>query len=93
MTEQETTHQGPGVYGGLETHRGHRHACPAPDCGPQGVRIIANDPEDDDGVHIHFPEIDYLDTQVWSADIGISTEALRELRDAINEHLGKETAA
>ena len=33
MTEQET-HQGPGVYGGWETHRGARHACPAPDCGP-----------------------------------------------------------
>ena len=35
MTEQET-HQGAGVYGGWETHRGTRHACPAPDCGPTG---------------------------------------------------------
>lgn len=92
MTVQET-HQGPGVYGGLETHRGDRHACPAPDCGPQGVRIIPN-PDDEDGVLVHFPDIDYLDTQAWSADIGISIDALRELRDAIDKHLAtKENVA
>lgn len=91
MTEQET-HQGPGVYGGLETHRGARHACPAPDCGPQGVRIVPNHPDDDEGVTIHFPEVDYVDTQAWSADIGISTEALRELRDPIGKHLDTQEA-
>lgn len=88
MTEQETTHQGPGVYGGLETHRGHRHECPAPDCGPQGVRIVPNHPDDDEGVTIHFPQVDYCDTQVWSVDVGVSTDTLRELRDAIDNHLG-----
>ncbi|MFJ1900470.1 hypothetical protein [Streptomyces sp. NPDC088115] len=93
MTKQET-HQGPGVYGGLETHRGARHECPAPDCGPQGVRIVSNDPKDDDGVHIHLPQVDYVDTQVWSVDVGISTDTLRELRDAIDKHLAaKEEAA
>lgn len=86
MTEQET-HQGPGVYGGLETHRGARQACPAPDCGPQGVRITPN-PDNEDAVLVHFPDIDYLNTQVWSADIGISMDALRELRDAIDRRLG-----
>ncbi|WP_052457539.1 hypothetical protein [Streptomyces sp. AcH 505] len=87
MTEQET-HQGPGVHGGLETHRRARHECPAPDCGPQGVRVVPNHPDDDEGVTIHFPEVDYVDiTQVWSVDVGISTEALRELRDAIDKHL------
>ncbi|MCX4792545.1 hypothetical protein OG369_42990 [Streptomyces sp. NBC_01221] len=92
MTKQET-HQGPGVYGGLETHRGARHTCPAPDCGPQGVRISPN-PDDEDSVLIHFPDVGYADTQAWSADIGISTEALRELRDAIDRHLAtKENAA
>ncbi|MEU6016900.1 hypothetical protein ABZ826_23480 [Streptomyces sp. NPDC047515] len=92
MTEQET-HQGPGVYGGWETHRGNRHTCGAPDCGPQGVRIVPN-PDGEDSVLIHFPEVDYADTSVWSVDVGISTEALKELRDAIDKHLGtKETAA
>lgn len=90
MTEQET-HQGPGVYGGSETHRGARHACPGPDCGPQGVRIAPN-PDDEGGVLIHFPEVDYMDTQVWSADVGISTDALRELRAAIDVHLAGRAA-
>ena len=91
MTEQET-HQGAGVYGGWETHRGTRHACPAPDCGPQGIDITPN-PDDENGVLIHFPEVDYVDTQVWSVDVGVSTDTLRELRDAIDKHLAKETAA
>jgi len=91
MTEQET-HQGPGVYGGWETHRGRRHACPAPDCGPQGIDITPN-PDDENSVLIHFPEVDYVDTQVWSVDVGVSTDTLRELRDAIDKHLAKETAA
>lgn len=87
MTQQETTHQGPGVYGGWETHRGHRDACPAPDCGPQGVVITAN-PDDENSALIHFPEVAYYDTQVWSVDVGVSTDTLRELRDAIDSHLG-----
>ncbi|MER5277751.1 hypothetical protein ABT025_18610 [Streptomyces sp. NPDC002809] len=92
MTEQET-HQGPGVYGGLETHRGQRHECPAPDCGPQGVHITPN-PDGEDSALIHFPEVDYVDTQTWCVDIGISADALRELRDAIDKHLAaKETTA
>ncbi|MFB8122053.1 hypothetical protein ACFVG1_12770 [Streptomyces bacillaris] len=91
MTEQETTHQGPGVYGGMETHRGHRHECPAPDCGPQGARIVPNDPGDDEGVTIHLPQVDYVDTQVWSVDVGVGTDTLRELRDAIDNHLGIST--
>ncbi|MFJ2279278.1 hypothetical protein ACIOEZ_34580 [Streptomyces sp. NPDC087866] len=90
MTEQET-HQGPGVYGGWETHRGARHECPAPDCGPQGVRVIQNHP---DGFTIHLPDVDYYDdTRPCSVDIGVSRGTLRELRGAIDQHLTKENTA
>ncbi|MFE9850286.1 type II toxin-antitoxin system HicB family antitoxin [Streptomyces sp. NPDC005576] len=58
----------------------------------QGIRIVPNHPDDDEGVTVHFPEVDYVDTQVWSVDLGLSTEALRELRDAIDRHLGQPAA-
>jgi hypothetical protein len=58
------------------------------DCDPQGIRIVPNDPVDDEGATIHFPQVDYCDTQVWSVDVGVSTDTLRELRDAIDQHLG-----
>jgi hypothetical protein len=64
---------------------------PAPDCEPQGVRIVPN-PGVEGSVIVHLPEIDYVDTQVWSADIGISVDALRELRDASDQHLGSDAA-
>jgi hypothetical protein len=36
---------------------------------------------------IHLPEFTYLDTQAWSADIGIPEAALRDLQDTITRHL------
>ncbi|MFJ8006146.1 hypothetical protein [Streptomyces fagopyri] len=42
---------------------------------------------DGDGVLVHLPQVNYLDTQVWSVDIGLTPEALRELRDAATTHL------
>ncbi|MGW0795969.1 hypothetical protein [Streptomyces sp. NPDC002692] len=42
---------------------------------------------DGSGVLVHLPQITYLDTQVWSADIGLTPEALRDLRDAVTTHL------
>lgn len=47
---------------------------------------ITLDP-DRGGVILHLPQITHLDTQVWSADIGLTNEALRELRDAATTHL------
>jgi hypothetical protein len=41
----------------------------------------------DDGVLLHLPEITYLDTQIWAADIGLTTGALQALRDAATVHL------
>ncbi|MFD7868028.1 hypothetical protein [Streptomyces sp. NPDC059783] len=49
--------------------------------------MVSNHPDDDEGFTIHFPEVDYIDGQVWSVDVGISPDALRELRDAIDQHL------
>jgi len=85
MSSQNTeTHQGPGVYGGWETHRGSSAECSAPDCGPKGTRITRDDV---DSVIIHLPEFRYLDTQAWSMDVGVSVDALRELRDVIDTYL------
>jgi thymidylate synthase (FAD) len=39
----EDTHLGPGVYGGLETHRGRRENCSAPDCGNATELDITDD--------------------------------------------------
>ncbi|MEU9947052.1 hypothetical protein [Streptomyces sp. NPDC047939] len=52
--------------------------------------MVPNRPDVAEGVTIHFPEVDYVDTQPWSADVGVSTDALRELRDAIDTHLAAE---
>lgn len=35
---------------------------------------------DGDGVILHLPEITYLDTQTWSADIGLTAEGLAALK-------------
>lgn len=48
---------------------------------------IKADPGNPDQVLIHFPEFGYLDTQVWSADLGIPADALPGLRAAIDSHL------
>lgn len=42
---------------------------------------------DGDGVLLHLPEITYLDTQVWSADIGLTTSNLLLLREAATAYL------
>ncbi len=38
---------------------------------------------DRDGVILHLPEINYLDTQVWSVDVGLSRAAMEALRGAL----------
>lgn len=35
---------------------------------------------DGDGVILHLPDITYLDTQVWSVDIGLTQAGLDALR-------------
>jgi hypothetical protein len=40
-------------------------------------------------VVIHLPEFTYLDTQVWSVDIGIPADALPALRAAIDAYGGR----
>lgn len=42
---------------------------------------------DGDGFLLHIPEVTYLDTQVWSVDIGLTTDGLRALRDAADTEL------
>lgn len=54
---------------------------------------ITADPDRGDQVLIHFPEFGHLDTQVWSADLGIPAASLPALRDAIAEHMRGEEAA
>jgi hypothetical protein len=39
---------------------------------------------DGDGVILHLPEFTYLDTQVWSVDIGLTHAALADLRNLLN---------
>lgn len=46
---------------------------------------ISPDPDRPDSVILHLPYITYLDTQVWSADIGLSEDALAALRLALTE--------
>lgn len=41
---------------------------------------IAPDPDLPDTVILHLPDITHLDTQVWSADIGLNARALEALR-------------
>ncbi|WP_327268785.1 hypothetical protein OG233_14005 [Streptomyces sp. NBC_01218] len=41
----------------------------------------------DGEVLLYLPEVTYLDTQVWSVDVGLTGPALVELRDAIDNHL------
>jgi hypothetical protein len=41
----------------------------------------------EDGVVLHIPEVTYLDTQVWSVDVGLTVEGLRALRDAADAEL------
>ena len=40
---------------------------------------------DGDGVILHLPQISYLDTQVWSVDIGLTHEGLAALRNVLNQ--------
>ncbi|MFG2670516.1 hypothetical protein [Streptomyces sp. NPDC048445] len=51
---------------------------------PEAIQIAGNARGD---VLLHLPGITYLDTQVWSADVGLTVAALAELRDAIDNHL------
>ncbi|MCX4543811.1 hypothetical protein [Streptomyces sp. NBC_01565] len=46
-------------------------------------RITPN--PDDEGVIIHLPNINYLDTQAWSVDIGLTHADLAALRAALAE--------
>jgi len=41
-------------------------------------------PTSDGGALLHLPEITYLDTQVWAADIGLTADGLRNLRAALD---------
>ncbi len=41
-------------------------------------------PNPDGGVILHLPDITHLDTQVWSVDIGLTDDALADLRTALN---------
>jgi hypothetical protein len=50
---------------------------------PEPIRVTA----DGEDVLVHLPQINYLDTQAWAADVGITTAALWELRDAATAHL------
>ncbi len=46
---------------------------------------ITPDPDLPDVVILHLPDITHLDTQVWSADIGLSSAALAALRLSLTE--------
>ncbi|MGY1549541.1 hypothetical protein [Streptomyces sp. MN6] len=46
---------------------------------------ITPDP-DGNGFILHLPEITHLDTQVWSADVGLTAEGLAALRAALAHH-------
>jgi hypothetical protein len=46
---------------------------------------VTPDPDRPDAVILHLPDITYLDTQVWSADIGLSGAALAALRLSLTE--------
>jgi hypothetical protein len=41
---------------------------------------------DGDGVILHLPEITYLDTQVWSVDIGLTHAGLAALRALLHDN-------
>jgi hypothetical protein len=45
---------------------------------------ITPDP-DGDGVILHLPDITYLDTRVWSVDIGLTQAGLDSLRALLGE--------
>ncbi|MFE9844723.1 hypothetical protein [Streptomyces goshikiensis] len=45
---------------------------------------------DGDGVTLHLPEITYLDTQVWSVDIGLTPAGLAALRDLLTQDDGSQ---
>jgi hypothetical protein len=49
--------------------------------------VVEITPAPDDGVRIHFPEFNYLDTQVWALDVGLPAGGLRPLRDAADRYL------
>ncbi|MFJ4925344.1 hypothetical protein [Streptomyces sp. NPDC088736] len=54
---------------------------PAPaDRSAEKPRVTVNP---DSGVILHLPEITYLDTQVWSVDIGLTDAGLESLRAAL----------
>jgi hypothetical protein len=46
---------------------------------------ITPDPDRPDAVILHLPDITCLDTQIWSADIGLSSAALAALRLALTQ--------
>jgi hypothetical protein len=64
---------------------GHTHALP---CESADLPRITTTEARPDEVFIHLPEFTYLDTQAWSAELGIPASALPALRDAIDQHLG-----
>lgn len=47
---------------------------------------------DGDGFLVHLPEVTYLDTQAWAVDVGLTAEALRQLRDAVDAELRRMVA-
>jgi hypothetical protein len=46
---------------------------------------ITTDPDRPDAVILHLPDITHLDTQVWSADVGLSSAALVALRLSLTQ--------
>ncbi|MFD9564413.1 hypothetical protein [Streptomyces sp. NPDC059994] len=82
-------------YEHLEPHDYQRHAdaiLALPGMQPPAERAAggAEQPRvtvDGDGFLVHLPEVTYLDTQVWAVDVGLTVEALRQLRDAADAQL------
>ncbi|MFJ3170614.1 hypothetical protein ACIPJK_07490 [Streptomyces roseus] len=47
-------------------------------------------PNPDGGVILHLPNINYLDTHVWSVDIGLTQAGLDDLRTLLAEDDGSQ---
>ncbi|MFJ3173773.1 hypothetical protein ACIPJK_23740 [Streptomyces roseus] len=48
-------------------------------------------PNPDGGVILHLPNINYLDTQVWSIDIGLTQAGLDDLRALLTQDDGSQS--